>query len=181
MLLSPCTLYVRNYNGLLLLDRLALKWEQPYSKTMAWVRIRQQFAFIRAVDLRLRGARKKFRGLTQLTALLNYLPEFITSVSFSFSFYLHTFFNLLFCLLSTYFLLRPPLPLFPLFSSSSFFFSFFPFIFSFAISYFYRINHLNKTFYRFVSALYAYLLVNIIFTSGVLLVAPGTHLYSWVD
>ena len=44
--------------------RLALKREQPYSKTMAWVRIPQQFAIIRAVDLRLGGARRKFRGLS---------------------------------------------------------------------------------------------------------------------
>ena len=48
---------------------LALKWEQPYSKTRAWVRIRQQFAIIRAVDLWLRGARRKFRGLSPADGL----------------------------------------------------------------------------------------------------------------
>ena len=52
-----------------LAHRLALKREQPFSSTMAWVRIRLQFAIIRAVDLRLRGARMKFRGLSPADGL----------------------------------------------------------------------------------------------------------------
>ena len=52
-----------------LAHRLALKREQPFSSTMPWVRIRLQFAIIRAVDLRLRGARMKFRGLSPADGL----------------------------------------------------------------------------------------------------------------
>ena len=44
--------------------RLATKWDRPYSKIMAWVRVKTQFAIIRAVDLRLRGRRRRLSGLT---------------------------------------------------------------------------------------------------------------------
>ncbi|CAN0103105.1 unnamed protein product, partial [Heterosigma akashiwo] len=37
---------------------LAEKWHKPYGVVMCWVRVRLQFALIRAVDLRLRGSRK---------------------------------------------------------------------------------------------------------------------------
>ncbi len=47
-----------------LASRLAAKWDRPYSSVMAWVRVRTQFAIIRAVDLRLRGSRRRFFGLT---------------------------------------------------------------------------------------------------------------------
>ena len=35
--------------------RLAMKWEKSFSQVLNWVRVRTQFAIIRAVDLRLRG------------------------------------------------------------------------------------------------------------------------------
>ena len=42
---------------------LAGKWGKSYEEVMCWVRIRLQFALIRAVDLRLRGgSRKAFHG-----------------------------------------------------------------------------------------------------------------------
>ena len=49
------------------LKRLAVKlsanWRKPYSHTFGWVKVRVQFALIRAIDLRLRGSRKRIRGL----------------------------------------------------------------------------------------------------------------------
>ena len=39
---------------------LAEKWHKPYGVVMCWVRVRLQFALIRAVDLRLRGSRNAF-------------------------------------------------------------------------------------------------------------------------
>ncbi len=47
-----------------LASRLAAKWERPYSAVMAWVRVRTQFAIIRAVDLRIRGRRRRLTGLS---------------------------------------------------------------------------------------------------------------------
>mmetsp|Transcript_45574 Transcript_45574/g.78778 ORF Transcript_45574/g.78778 Transcript_45574/m.78778 type:complete len:108 (+) Transcript_45574:304-627(+) len=41
---------------------LAGKWGKSYEEVMCWVRIRLQFALIRAVDLRLRGSRMRFHG-----------------------------------------------------------------------------------------------------------------------
>ena len=42
---------------------LAEKWHKPYGVVMlCWVRVRLQFALVRAVDLRLRGSRKAFHG-----------------------------------------------------------------------------------------------------------------------
>ena len=38
---------------------LARKWDKPFSIIMAWVRIRNQFAVFHAVDLRLRGSRRR--------------------------------------------------------------------------------------------------------------------------
>ena len=44
---------------------LALKWDKPFSIIMAWVRVRSQlFAVIHAVDLRLRGSRRRLTGLS---------------------------------------------------------------------------------------------------------------------
>ena len=40
---------------------LAGKWGKSYEE-VCWVRIRMQFALIRAVDLRLRGSRMRFQG-----------------------------------------------------------------------------------------------------------------------
>ena len=47
-----------------LAQRLAAKWGKPYSVVMAWIRVRTQFAIIRAVGLRLRGSRHKLYGLS---------------------------------------------------------------------------------------------------------------------
>ena len=42
---------------------LANKWRKPFSVTMAWVRVRTQFAIFRSVDLRLRDTRRWICGL----------------------------------------------------------------------------------------------------------------------
>ena len=49
-----------------LASRLATKWDKSYmySVVVAWVRVQTQFAIIRAVDLRLRGTRRRLVGLT---------------------------------------------------------------------------------------------------------------------
>mmetsp|Transcript_18461 Transcript_18461/g.23887 ORF Transcript_18461/g.23887 Transcript_18461/m.23887 type:complete len:329 (-) Transcript_18461:131-1117(-) len=46
-----------------LAHRLSSKWNKTYSEVMGWVRVKLQFAIIRAVDLRLRGSRKRFRRM----------------------------------------------------------------------------------------------------------------------
>ena len=45
-----------------LASALAAKWDRPYSQVMSWVRLKSQFAIIRAVDLRLRGRRRRLIG-----------------------------------------------------------------------------------------------------------------------
>ena len=50
-------------------SRLAAKWERPRSAVMAWVRARTQMAIIRAVDLRLRGTRRRLAGLSPAEGL----------------------------------------------------------------------------------------------------------------
>ncbi len=42
---------------------LASKWRRSYSDVTNWVMVRMQMALIRAVDLRIRGSRKKFHGM----------------------------------------------------------------------------------------------------------------------
>ena len=42
--------------------RLSAKWQKPLSTVSNWVRVRVQFALIKAVDLRTRGSRKKCRS-----------------------------------------------------------------------------------------------------------------------
>ena len=42
--------------------RLAAKWHKPLSTVTNWVRVRLQFALIKAVDLRTRGSRKRWRS-----------------------------------------------------------------------------------------------------------------------
>ncbi|CAN0019167.1 unnamed protein product, partial [Heterosigma akashiwo] len=42
--------------------RLSTKWQKPLSIITNWVRARVQFALIKAVDLRTRGSRKKWRS-----------------------------------------------------------------------------------------------------------------------
>ena len=37
---------------------LSAKWQKPLSTVTHWVRVRVQFALIKAVDLRIRGSRK---------------------------------------------------------------------------------------------------------------------------
>ena len=46
-----------------LASKLATKWQRPYSVVMNWVKLRMQFAVFRAVDLRLRGTRRRILGL----------------------------------------------------------------------------------------------------------------------
>ena len=43
--------------------RLSSKWHKTYSVTMGWVKVRIQFAILKAVDLRVRGSRKRYHGL----------------------------------------------------------------------------------------------------------------------
>ena len=42
--------------------RLSAKWQKPLSTVSNWVRVRVQFALIKAVDLRTRGSRKRWRS-----------------------------------------------------------------------------------------------------------------------
>ena len=42
--------------------RLSAKWHKPLSTVTNWVRVRLQFALIKAVDLRTRGSRKRWRS-----------------------------------------------------------------------------------------------------------------------
>jgi len=42
--------------------KLSAKWYKTFSHIFGWVKIRIQFALIRAIDLRLRGSRKRIRG-----------------------------------------------------------------------------------------------------------------------
>ena len=42
--------------------RLSVKWHKPVSTVSNWVRVRVQFTLIKAVDLRTRGARKRWRS-----------------------------------------------------------------------------------------------------------------------
>ena len=46
-----------------LAGKLATKWQKPFAHVMSWVKLRMQFAVFRAVDLRLRGTRRKIWGL----------------------------------------------------------------------------------------------------------------------
>ena len=43
--------------------RHSSKWSKSYSEVMGWVRVKIQFAIMRAVDLRLRGSRKTFKKI----------------------------------------------------------------------------------------------------------------------
>ena len=43
-----------------LASRLSSKWNKTYSEVMGWVRVKLQFAIIKAVDLRLRGWCRNF-------------------------------------------------------------------------------------------------------------------------
>ena len=44
-------------------DHLSMKWEQPFSVVMSWVRARLSFAILRAALLCARGSRTKWRSL----------------------------------------------------------------------------------------------------------------------
>jgi len=46
-----------------LAQRLAVKWQRPFSYVIGWVKVKIQFAILRAVDLRVRGSRKKIHGM----------------------------------------------------------------------------------------------------------------------
>ena len=43
--------------------KLATKWQEPFSQVMAWVRICTQFTIFLAVDMRLRGTRRRVWSL----------------------------------------------------------------------------------------------------------------------
>ena len=65
---EPCTTdgcLHREFSAFLkrLAVRLSAKWHKTLSQVMGWVRVRVQFALIRAIDLRLRSSRKRIRGL----------------------------------------------------------------------------------------------------------------------
>ena len=49
-----------------LASQLANEWDKPYSTVLSWVRIRTQFAIFRAVDVRLRGSRRRLMSLSIL-------------------------------------------------------------------------------------------------------------------
>lgn len=42
---------------------LAQKWGKPYSEVIGWLRVQSQISVIRAVSMRLRGTRRRIRGL----------------------------------------------------------------------------------------------------------------------
>ena len=42
--------------------RLSAKWQKPLSTISNWGHVRVQFALIKAVDVRIRGSRKKWRS-----------------------------------------------------------------------------------------------------------------------
>ena len=46
-----------------LAERLSLKWDQPYSQVIYWIRKRLSFALLRATGLCLRGTRSKLRSI----------------------------------------------------------------------------------------------------------------------
>ena len=45
-------------------ERLSFIWNKPYSIVMGWVKVRLQFAILRATNLCLRGSRIKWRSIT---------------------------------------------------------------------------------------------------------------------
>ena len=45
---------------------LSFIWKKPYSNMMGWVKVRLQFAILRATNLCLRGPRIKWRTVTEL-------------------------------------------------------------------------------------------------------------------
>ena len=45
-----------------IVDRLSVKWQKPLSTVSNWVCVRMQFPLIKAVDLRTRCSRKKWRS-----------------------------------------------------------------------------------------------------------------------
>ena len=61
-LMVHCTQSTVRINGDFAM-RLASRWDKSYSNVMSWVRIHYQFAVFRAVDLRLRGSRRRLGGL----------------------------------------------------------------------------------------------------------------------
>ena len=52
-----------------LTSQFATKWDRPNSSPMAWIRVKTRFATIRAVDLRLRGRRRRLVGLSSEESL----------------------------------------------------------------------------------------------------------------
>ncbi|CAB0009770.1 unnamed protein product, partial [Nesidiocoris tenuis] len=66
-------------------DRLAEKWKRPYTQVLGWIRVRIEIAIIKAVSLRLRGARRKaqYLGMDDGAAL----PVMIWGIKISKSYY----------------------------------------------------------------------------------------------
>ena len=50
----------------LLATKIALKWEKPLSEVTGWVRARMVFAILRAINLCIRGSRRKWRSATYM-------------------------------------------------------------------------------------------------------------------
>ena len=72
-----------------LASRLATKWQRPYSVVMKWVKLRMQFAVFHAVDLRLRGTRRRILGLGLQDGAAIFAHQhwhWLLSLSFSFLF-----------------------------------------------------------------------------------------------
>uniref|UniRef100_A0A8D9F6Z1 Uncharacterized protein n=1 Tax=Cacopsylla melanoneura TaxID=428564 RepID=A0A8D9F6Z1_9HEMI len=44
-------------------DKLSQKWSRSYGKILGWLRVQVQISIINAVSMRIRGTRKKIRGI----------------------------------------------------------------------------------------------------------------------
>uniref|UniRef100_A0A8D9BI48 Uncharacterized protein n=1 Tax=Cacopsylla melanoneura TaxID=428564 RepID=A0A8D9BI48_9HEMI len=44
-------------------EKLSFKWNRTYSQVLGWLRIKTQISIIRSIGMRLRGMRKKVRGV----------------------------------------------------------------------------------------------------------------------
>uniref|UniRef100_A0A8D8Y4T3 Uncharacterized protein n=1 Tax=Cacopsylla melanoneura TaxID=428564 RepID=A0A8D8Y4T3_9HEMI len=44
-------------------DKLSQKWSRSYGKILGWLRVQVQISIINAVSMRIRGTRKKIRGV----------------------------------------------------------------------------------------------------------------------
>ena len=44
-------------------DKLSLKWNRSYSKILEWLRVRVEISIIHAISTRVRGTRRRVRGV----------------------------------------------------------------------------------------------------------------------